>query len=45
VERANTEILRGLKTRTYDCLKIMVQIGSASSHPCYGGTRPHPTEL
>jgi hypothetical protein len=21
VERANTEILRGLKTRTYDCLK------------------------
>jgi hypothetical protein len=25
VERANTEILRGLKTRTYDCLKKHVE--------------------
>jgi hypothetical protein len=40
-ERTNVEILRGLKTRTYDCLKIMVQIGSMS----YGGTGPHPAEL
>jgi transposase InsO family protein len=32
VERANAEILRGLKTCTYDCLKNMVQIGSASFH-------------
>ena len=44
-ERANTEILRGLKTRTYDCLKSMVQIGSTSFHPYYGGTGPHPAEL
>jgi hypothetical protein len=45
VERANAEILRGLKTRTYDCLKSMVQIGSTSSRVCYGGTGPHPAEL
>jgi hypothetical protein len=32
-KRANAEILRGLKTRTYDCLKSMVQIGS-TSYPC-----------
>jgi hypothetical protein len=45
VERANKEILRGLKTRTYDCLKSMVQIGSTSFRPCRGGTGPHPAEL
>jgi hypothetical protein len=44
-ERANTEILRGLKTHTYDCLKNMVQIGSTSFCPYYGGTGPHPAEL
>jgi hypothetical protein len=44
-ERANTEILKGLKTRTYDCLKSMVQIGSMSFHVYYGGTGPHPVEL
>jgi hypothetical protein len=44
-ERANVEILRGLKTCTYDCLKSMVQIGSMSFRSYYGGTRPHPAEL
>jgi hypothetical protein len=44
-ERANVEILRGLKTCTYDCLKIMVQIGSMIFRPYYGGTGPHPAEL
>jgi hypothetical protein len=44
-ERANTEILRELKTRTYDCLKSMVQIGSMSFRAYYGGTKPHPAEL
>jgi hypothetical protein len=44
-ERANTEILRGLKTCTYDCLKSMVQIGSMSFRPYYGGIGPHPSEL
>jgi hypothetical protein len=44
-ERANAEILRGLKTHTYDCLKSMVQIGSMSFCPYYGGTEPHPAEL
>jgi hypothetical protein len=44
VDRANAEILRGLKMRTYDCLKNMAQIGSASCPPCYGGTEPHPAE-
>jgi hypothetical protein len=45
MERANAEILRGLKTCTYDCLKNMVQIGSASFRQCYGGTGPHLAEL
>jgi transposase InsO family protein len=44
-ERANTEILRGLKTCTYDCLKSMVQIGSTIFRLYYGGTRPYPAEL
>jgi hypothetical protein len=44
-ERANTEILRGLKARTYDYLKSMGQIGSTSFRPYYGGTGPHPAEL
>jgi transposase InsO family protein len=44
-ERANAEILRGLKTCTYDCLKSMVQIGSMSFRRYYGGTGPHPAEL
>jgi hypothetical protein len=43
-ERANTEILRGLKTHTYECLKSMVQIGSTSFRLYYGGTGPHPAE-
>jgi transposase InsO family protein len=44
-ERENTEILRGLKTRIYDCLKSMVRIGSMSFRPYFGGTGPHPAEL
>jgi hypothetical protein len=44
-ERANAEILRGPKTRTYDCLKSMVQIGSTSFRAYYGGIGPHPAEL
>jgi hypothetical protein len=44
-KRANAEILRGLKSRTYDCLKSMVQIGSMNFHRYYGGTGPHPAEL
>jgi hypothetical protein len=44
VERANAEILKGLKTHTYVCLKSMVKIGSVSFHPCFGGTGPHPAE-
>jgi hypothetical protein len=31
VERENTEILRGLKTHTYDCLKSMVQMSQQVS--------------
>jgi transposase InsO family protein len=44
-ERANAEILRGLKPRTDDYLKSMVQIGSTSFRPYYGGTGPHLAEL
>jgi hypothetical protein len=36
---------QGTQTRTYDCLKSMVQIGSTSFRLCYGGTGPHPAEL
>jgi hypothetical protein len=42
VERANAEILRGLKTRTFDCLKKHGANGPASFRRCYGGTGPHP---
>jgi hypothetical protein len=44
VERANAEILRGLKARTYDCLK---KHGAnwVNELQSVGGTGPHPAEL
>jgi transposase InsO family protein len=44
-ERANAEILRGLKTPTYDCLK-MHGANWVNELPCVlWGTEPHPAEL
>jgi transposase InsO family protein len=45
VERANIEILWGLKTRTYDCLKKHGANRVIELPSCCGGTGPHPAEL
>jgi transposase InsO family protein len=44
-ERANAEILRGLKTHTYDCLKKHGANWVNELPAYYGGTGPHPAEL
>jgi transposase InsO family protein len=43
-ERANAEILRGLKMRTYDYLKKHGANWVSELHPCYGGTGPRLAE-
>jgi hypothetical protein len=45
VERANAEILRGLKTRTYECLKKHGANWVNELLSVLGGTGPHPVEL
>jgi hypothetical protein len=45
VERANTEILRGLMTRTYDCLKKHGANWVNELLSVLWGTGPHPAEL
>jgi hypothetical protein len=44
VERANAEILKSLKTRTYDGLKSMVRSGSMSFRVHYEATGHHTVE-
>jgi hypothetical protein len=45
VERANAEILRGLKTRTYDCLKKHGANWVSELPSVLWGTKQHPAEL
>jgi hypothetical protein len=44
VERANAEILKGLKTRTYDCLKKHGANWVSELPSVLWGTEPHPAE-